>query len=80
MGYDECMYGVCGVEESGQLSLLFGLVVLRFALLVAALGLYVLVVDSKSFIDLGAKSRLILNPMKLLANWLFLNGVLKLTD
>jgi hypothetical protein len=68
MGYDECICGVCGVEESEQLSLLFALVLLRFTLLVATFGLYVLVVDSKSFIDLGAESRLVLDAVTVLAN------------
>jgi hypothetical protein len=63
-----CMRGVCGAEESGQLSLLFALFVLRFALLVATLGLYVLVVDSESLVNLGAESRLVLNAVDILAS------------
>lgn len=54
------------IEERGQLSLLFALIILRFPLLVATLGLYVLVVDSECFIDLGTEGRLILDAVKLL--------------
>ena len=68
MGYDECMRGVCGVEERGQLSLLFALFVLRLALLIATLGLYILVVDSESLVNLGAESRLVLNTIDILAS------------
>jgi hypothetical protein len=67
MGYDECMCMACGVEESGHLSLLFALLFLRFTLLVAALGLHVLIVDSESLVDLCPQSRLVLDAKKWLA-------------
>jgi hypothetical protein len=57
------------VEKSGQLSLLFSLVVIRLlrfnslTSFVAALVLYVLIVDGKSLIDLGSESRLVLDTV-----------------
>jgi hypothetical protein len=51
--------------EMGQLSLLLSLLLLRlcFSLITALVVLYVLIVDSKSFVNLGLESRIVLNAM-----------------
>lgn len=62
------------VEERGQLSLLFRLLLLRFfTILTTLVVLDILVVDSQGLVDLGLKSRVVLNPDEMLVHY-FMKG------